>query len=276
MKPQTNLAICLVLLAIFFAGHVTFTQNLLRDVHNKLTMSQLTIPNFSDIGVISARKQAFFDYLSPFITAENSKIRAQRDFISQQNMQSPSSKIQQLAIQYRLPANTANVKQSLLKRIDVLPSSLVLAQAAIESGWGTSRFAKQGNNFFGQWCFTKGCGLIPSKRSNGSHHEVKRFNSPAESIASYMHNLNSHPAYRQLRENRTVQRGNSDLLNGCFLAEGLLEYSERKVDYVNSLKQLIRINDLEDKNSSYCQPPAEVGLKNQAKQAHILSLQESH
>jgi Bax protein len=257
MNPKITLAISLSLLLTFFIIHVSVTRHILDRTQETSTTSQpeiwqADIPNFAAIIDIKARKRAFFDYLSPLIQAENTKIQELRRYIRKQNMQSPSAQIKQLAMQYRLKPTDTKIKQSLLSKIDSIPSSLVLAQAAIESAWGTSRFAVKGNNLFGQWCFSKGCGLVPSQRGHGQHHEVKRFQSPAESIASYMHNLNSHPSYAVLRDNRFTLQKNGDTVNGCFLAEGLIEYSERKLAYVESLKQLIRVNSLEDKKSDYC------------------------
>ncbi len=257
MNPKVTLSIALTLLLLFFTLHVCVTRHILDRAQDASTTSpqqtwQADIPNFAAITDIKARKQAFFDYLSPFISAENTKIQELRRYIRKQNMQSPSAQIKQLAMQYRLKPTDTHIKQSLLTKIDSIPKSLVFAQAAIESAWGTSRFAVKGNNLFGQWCFSQGCGLVPSQRGHGQHHEVKRFQSPAESIASYMQNLNSHPSYVILRDNRFTQRKSGEAINGCFLAEGLINYSERKSAYIESLKQLIRVNNLEDKHSAYC------------------------
>ncbi|OUR95923.1 hypothetical protein A9Q81_13440 [Gammaproteobacteria bacterium 42_54_T18] len=257
MNPKITLAISLSLLLTFFIVHVSVTRHILELPQEISTTSQqetwqADIPNFAAITDIKARKKAFFDYLSPFIHAENTKLQELRRYISKQNMQSPSVQIKQLAMQYRLKPTDTQIKQSLLSKVDGLPPSLVLAQAAIESAWGTSRFAVKGNNLFGQWCFSQGCGLVPSQRGHGQHHEVKRFQSAAESIASYMQNLNSHPSYVILRDNRFTQRKSGEAVNGCFLAEGLIDYSERKSAYVESLKQLMRVNNLEDKHSAHC------------------------
>ena len=257
MNPKVTLSIALTLLLLFFTLHISVTRHILDRTQEASTTSpqinwQADIPNFAAITDIKARKQAFFDYLSPFISAENAKIQELRRYIRKQNMQSPSAQIKQLAMQYRLKPKDAHIKQSLLSKVDSIPPSLVLAQAAIESAWGTSRFAVKGNNLFGQWCFSQGCGLVPSQRGHGQHHEVKRFQSAAESIASYMQNLNSHPSYAVLRDNRFTLRKSGEAVNGCFLAEGLIEYSERKTAYVESLKQLIRVNNLEDRHSTYC------------------------
>ncbi|MCH2098860.1 MAG: glucosaminidase domain-containing protein, partial [Pseudomonadales bacterium] len=132
----------------------------------------------------------------------------------------------------------------LLACVDVIPPSLVLAQAATESAWGTSRFARKANNLFGEWCFTAGCGLVPNHRSQGATHEVERFATVSASIDSYFHNLNSHPAYAELRAIRARAREAAATISGADLAAGLMLYSERGEDYVDELRQIIRVNDL--------------------------------
>jgi len=87
--------------------------------------------------------------------------------------------------------------------VDTIPPSLALAQAANESAWGTSRFARQAHNYYGQWCFEKGCGIVPDRRDANKSHEVAAFDSPRESVARYLHNLNSNSAYKSLRDIRS-------------------------------------------------------------------------
>ena len=142
----------------------------------------------------------------------------------------------------------------LLLRVDELPNSLVLAQAAIESAWGTSRFAKKGRNFFGQWCYSKGCGLVPSARSKNASHEVKVFDSPLNSVRAYFDNLNRNAAYKSLRRLRAKARESGQALSGCRLAEGLKGYSELGAKYIAQVKRVIRTNGLE--KSSHCKKNA--------------------
>jgi Bax protein len=132
----------------------------------------------------------------------------------------------------------------LLQRVDVVPVSLVLAQAAKESAWGRSRFAREGNNLFGEWCFTAGCGMVPRRRESGKTHEVETFPSVRAAVASYIHNLNSHPSYRMLRSIRASLREAGKPLNGLALARGLEAYSAQGSDYVASVRDIIRKNRL--------------------------------
>jgi Bax protein len=133
----------------------------------------------------------------------------------------------------------------LLIRVDVVPASLVLAQAANESGWGTSRFARQANNLFGLWCFTPGCGLTPKNRDKGLKHQVAKYDSVQESVAAYLHTINSHFAYTHLREIRATKREEDLHPSGLVLAEGLLRYSIRGIEYVRDIQRLIEANQLQ-------------------------------
>ena len=133
----------------------------------------------------------------------------------------------------------------LRKRLDVVPPSLILARAANESAWGTSRFATKGNNLFGQWCFSKGCGLVPRGRAEGASHEVAKFSSPYRSVRAYIQNLNRHPTYQLLRDVRLEDRRENAPLSGLELAEGLRGYSERGEEYIEEIRAMIHYNNLE-------------------------------
>ncbi|MDX8381543.1 MAG: glucosaminidase domain-containing protein, partial [Ghiorsea sp.] len=131
---------------------------------------------------------------------------------------------------------------ALLKRVDTVPLELVLSQAANESAWGTSRFARKANNLFGQWCFTKGCGLVPSRRNAGSTHEVAAFKSPQLSVRSYLRNLNTGRVYKDLRTIRAQKRAQGKTATAFELAEGLNKYSERGQAYVKEIRSMIKYN----------------------------------
>ena len=213
-------------------------------------------PDFSAISNIGQRKQAFFDYLLPLIHANNRHIQAQCEAVQdlyrewRRGLPLPPRAIEWLAAlakSYRLDGLPGRDEdwQTLLKRVDEVPASLVLAQAANESAWGTSRFARKANNYFGQWCFTPGCGLVPRRRESGASHEVARFDHAAASVSSYMRNLNSHPAFDRFRELRWQLRRQGSPLEGHRLAEGLVKYSQRGEDYVKELQTMIRYNRLD-------------------------------
>jgi Bax protein len=215
-----------------------------------------TLPDFSAINDVRTKKQMFFSYMLPKIRQANDKILANRrllmmirddlaigDALDEDDIQFISS----LKARYKVKQKTSlrSTVDDLLIRVDVVPESLVLAQAANESGWGTSRFARQANNLFGVWCFSKGCGLTPKNRDEGLNHEVAKYKSVQEGIMAYVHTINTNPAYIDLRHIRATTRSEEQPFSGHALAEGLLKYSSRGIDYVREIQQLIRVNDLQ-------------------------------
>jgi Bax protein len=233
---------------------------------NKNSINQKTLsgsvqpPQFNKIKDIKARKKAFFEFLLPFVRQENKNIWNKRqslieirDSIVKNTPKDPSilEKLQALAVEYKLDAKQKSeitIIEQLLAKIDVIPPGLVLAQAANESAWGTSRFAREGNNFFGQWCYKKGCGLIPKGRSKGMKHEVAKFDNAKKSVISYMRNLNIHPAYTELRKIRSKKRAENKLLDSVSLAKGLINYSERREAYVREIVEMIKFNKIDKKH----------------------------
>ena len=165
-------------------------------------------PSFDSIESTVVRKEVFFNYLLPVIHKKNAEIVALRNAIS--NNELNDNQLNDLAKKYRVETPS---KEELLKVIDILPPSLVLAQAANESDWGRSRFAKDFNNYFGIWCFTKGCGVIPKDRDEDATHEVASFNSLEDCIDYYVLNINRSYAYEDLRLMRKNQFMKSCLSN---------------------------------------------------------------
>ena len=134
---------------------------------------------------------------------------------------------------------------ALLRRLDIIPPSLGIAQAANESGWGTSRFAREGNAIFGQWIFGQGPGMIPAQRPQGSAHRVRQFNFLIESVLGYAQNLNTHEAYQEFRRLRAEGRAAGAIPDGSALAATLVNYSVRGEAYVEDIQSIIRLNRLE-------------------------------
>lgn len=210
------------------------------------------VPDFAALPTVGARKAAFFAFLLPRIEAENRRLdglRARLEGLSTAEKpwdEATERWLADLEDRYGLPSPGAGADRlgRLLRRVDRIPPSLALAQAATESAWGTSRFAQVGRNFFGQWCYSQGCGLVPLLRPEGSEHEVRLFERSADSVVSYMHNLNSHPAHRSFRVLRAAARREGRPLSGELLAPGLLRYSERRAAYVADLLAIMRFNGL--------------------------------
>lgn len=130
--------------------------------------------------------------------------------------------------------------EELLKRMDIIPPSLALAQAATESGWGTSRFARQGNALYGQWVWGDDEeGIVPEQRNEGATHKVKKFPYLLQSVIGYARNLNTSFAYPDFRNVREKMRAQNQQLSGIALSQTLLKYSERGQVYLGELKALI-------------------------------------
>lgn len=213
-----------------------------------------TAPDFSKYDAGDERKQAFVSYFVPLINAANAEIIKDRKTALE--LQSKSAdlgfferrSLHSLAENYALQEfDEGNPEHwnELLKRINTVPASLALAQAANESAWGTSRFAQEGYNYFGQWCFKPGCGLVPEKRAAGKTHEVATFSSPADSVKAYIDNLNRNSAYESLRSIRAQRVEKTGSASGIELAGGLLNYSERGQEYVLDIQTMIGNNQLE-------------------------------
>ena len=198
-------------------------------------------PSFNSIEDTSVRKEVFFNYMLPAIYEKNAEILALRESIL--NNELSSSQLDELATKYRLqkPATM----EDLLTVIDILPPSLVLAQAANESNWGRSRFAEDFNNYFGIWCFVKGCGTVPKQRNANANHEVANFNSLKDCIDYYVLTINRNYAYENLRLIRKAHRDELKPITGIALAEGLTNYAYPGDEYISSIQSVIRYNQLE-------------------------------
>ena len=202
-------------------------------------MNSLKTPDFEQIDNVQQRKKAFFNYLLPEIEKQNSKIILLRNDIKNNNIN--QYKLNDLYKYYRVKQGD---KEELLTHIDIIPSSLILAQGAYESSWGRSRFAKYYHNFFGLWCFKKGCGVVPLKRDKDATHEVAKFSSLSKSVEYYMRSINRNSAYSTLRKIRKHKRDNNLTITGIGLSEGLENYAEIGYDYVETLKEIITYNQL--------------------------------
>ncbi|RUO31765.1 peptidoglycan hydrolase [Aliidiomarina sedimenti] len=217
-------------------------------------LSQQTdfVPAFADIYDVTERKREFFAYLLPAIDEVNQRITEQRAYLNQlQNKVEQGESLNQreqrwieaIVSYYRVDEEQLQEQLAVLnRRVDIVPGTLVLIQAANESGWGTSRFATEGLNFFGQWCWTDGCGIVPGSRPDGERYEVRRFDSMEASVESFIRNLNTHFAYAELRQMRLEEREQEDSVSSTTLTAGLMSYSERGQDYIDELNQMIRIN----------------------------------
>ena len=238
-KIQVVVAVLLVVAAwLFFQQRMS-----LRD-DPATTGVQARVFDYSEITDVTQKKQMFFDILRPIVQQENRRLLELReDLLAVGEDARNQDWVLATAERYGVDGELNEFNWTeLLRRVDIVPLELVLAQAAMESGWGESRFAQQGNNLFGQWCFTKGCGIVPSQRPEGASHEVRRFASIDEALTSYMHNLNTGHAYNSLRTLRAFLRWQDKPIEGQILAGGLGRYSERGDVYIDEIQQVMLVN----------------------------------
>jgi Bax protein len=206
--------------------------------------------DMTQIRVPQKRKAIFLKAVLPLILKVNDEVRAERSRLLRLLAMADGHKVIPAADRLWLAAlaeryGTGRDKaRDLLRQVDNVPPSLALAQAAEESGWGTSRFAIEGNALFGQWTFSGSRKLIPRDRDNGRSHGIKSFASLLDAVRAYLHNLNTHRAYRGFRKAREQMRKNQTPLDGMVLAGSLTNYSVRGKKYVRSLRTIIAANKL--------------------------------
>ena len=193
------------------------------------------------------RKDLFIKIVLPLILSENNIIKIDRKNLfkilnKSNNTQREKDWIEKKFKQY----GVVNKDLSTLKvRMDIIPVSLAIAQAAKETGWGTSRFAIEGNALFGQWTFS-GNGIKPAAADEGTKHKVMTFNVLKASVRAYQRNLNTHSSYKEFRKARAIQRDNDEILNSLELVNFLYDYAENGEEYVKTLKKIIQQNNLKD------------------------------
>jgi len=208
--------------------------------------------DMGEIRETAKRKAIFFRTVLPLVLQANDEIRADRERLW--HLQALTKKGQKLPAVDRLwlivMSERYKVKRGdidgLLARVDVVPPSLALAQAAEESGWGTSRFSRLGNAIFGEWTFSAaaGDGIVPKEREAGKTHRVKVFKSLLHSVRAYARNLNTHRAYREFRKGRLAMRRDGAPISGRKLVDTLRRYSERGEEYVKTLRSIMVVNKL--------------------------------
>ena len=193
------------------------------------------------------RKDFFIQIVLPLILKENSNIRLDRKRLFSIINKSNNTKLEKKWLekkykQYGIPSKDLSI---LKIRMDEVPVSLALAQAAKETGWGTSRFAQEGNALFGQWTWS-GEGLKPKEADKNQGHKVMRFNVLQASVRAYQRNLNTHSTYKEFRKERAKLRDQSKPLDSIILSQYLNEYAETGNQYVEVLQKIIKQNNLQD------------------------------
>lgn len=213
----------------------------------RLAVLPRDLPDMKDAG---ERKAVFLSLALPLVLEANARVAMDRrrllHAIDKLAAGKPVSQkvedwLERLAKRYRTSPNHLD---ELLRRVDGVPPSLFLAQAATESGWGTSRFAIDGNAIFGQWTTARGRGIVPEERPEGETYKIRSFDRLIDSFDAYLQNLNYHRAYRNFRKTRARMREEKIPLDGTELAGDLLSYSEIGEEYVTLIHGIIRKNRL--------------------------------
>ena len=193
------------------------------------------------------RKEFFIQIVLPLVLKENNNIRLDRKTLFKIINKSNNTKLEKkwLEKKYKQYGVTSKDLTTLKIRMDEIPVSLALAQAAKETGWGTSRFAQEGNALFGQWTWS-GEGLKPKEADENKGHKVMKFNVLQASVRAYQRNLNTHRSYKNFRLARAHLRDNDQPLDSLILSQFLKNYAETGNQYVEVLQKIINQNNLKD------------------------------
>lgn len=209
--------------------------------------------DLDSVASTSHKKSLFFRALLPIILAENDYVRQERNYalhLFEKGVPAIGSAervwLDERVKRYRIRGSLdyVAVRKQLMQRLDVVPPSLALAQAASESGWGVSRFAQEGNNLFGHVTANANKGMLPAARPAGIGLAMRTFPSVSASVRAYVNNLNTSRVYSDLWRLRERMRSTAELLDPAALAGGLLAYSERGQDYIEDIRTIMSNNRL--------------------------------
>ena len=195
---------------------------------------------------VKEKKETFLQILLPLVVAENEKIKQDRKYLLKllKGNQTEESK-KWLNKKYKSYKVLDRSVDELMKKIDIIPTSIALAQAAKESGWGTSRFALEGNAIYGQWTWN-GDGIEPLEKTKDQNHKILKFPLLRASVKAYITNLNTHRGYKSFREKRSELRKKNKQLSGLELIHELKNYAQTGEEYTKILEKIIKQNDLDE------------------------------
>ena len=223
----------------------------LRTVRNEKLVKPIYFTQFprdlDNLQSVQLKKETFIQIVLPLIVAENEKILDDREklkalFEKKFTTDAEKQWLRQKLLEYKVKKSDLN---ELLFRMDMIPVSIALAQAAKESGWGTSRFALEGNAIFGQWTWD-GQGIAPLKRDGDKNHKILKFPILRASVKAYKNNLNTHKSYSKFREKRSQLRNKNKSITGLALTDTLKNYAQTGSEYTKILNQIITQNRLSD------------------------------
>ena len=202
--------------------------------------------DLNTIKSIKEKKETFLQILLPLVVAENEKIKEDREYLLKilKGNESEESKkwLNKRFKTYKV--KDKNIKE-LIEKIDIIPTSIALAQAAKESGWGTSRFALEGNAIYGQWTWN-GDGIEPLEKTKDQNHKILKFPLLRASVKAYIDNLNTHRGYKDFRIKRADLRKQNKKLTGIELIHELENYAQTGKEYTKILEKIINQNDLDE------------------------------
>ena len=223
----------------------------LRKVRNEKLVKPIYFTQFprdlDNLQSVQLKKETFIKIVLPLIVAENEKILDDREklkLLAEKKFTSDLEKqwLRQKLLEYKVKKGNLD---ELMHRMDMIPVSIALAQAAKESGWGTSRFALEGNAIFGQWTWD-GQGIAPLKRDGDKNHKILKFPILRASVKAYKNNLNTHKSYSKFREKRKSLRSKNKKITGLALTDTLKNYAQTGSEYTKILNQIITQNRLSD------------------------------
>ena len=223
----------------------------LSQVRNKKLVKPIYFTQFpKDLDALQntrLKKETFIKIVLPLIVAENERILADRKKLKEVSVKKFTTDLEKQWLRQKLleyKVKKADFDE-LLIRMDIIPTSIALAQAAKESGWGTSRFALEGNAIFGQWTWS-GQGIAPLDRESNKNHKILKFPILRASVKAYQNNLNTHKSYLKFREKRSSMREKNKDISGLDLTETLKNYAQTGSEYTKILNQIIKQNRLTD------------------------------
>ena len=223
----------------------------LRSVRNDKLVKPIYFTQFprdlDNLQSVQLKKETFIKIVLPLIVAENEKILDDRErlkVLMDKKFTTDTEKqwLRQKLLEYKVKRSDLN---ELMLKMDIIPVSIALAQAAKESGWGTSRFALEGNAIFGQWTWD-GQGIAPLKRDGDKNHKILKFPILRASVKAYKNNLNTHKSYSKFREKRRQLRDKNKNITGLSLTETLKNYAQTGSEYTKILNKIITQNRLSD------------------------------
>ncbi|MEK9754462.1 MAG: glucosaminidase domain-containing protein [Rhodospirillaceae bacterium] len=206
--------------------------------------------DLGDVREPEKRKDVFFRTVLPLVLQVNEEIQAERqrlwrlhEQIKRGHKVAAVDRLWLIVLADRYKVERGDM-EALLRRVDIVPPSLALAQAAEESGWGTSRFSRLGNAIFGEYTFDDAESLVPQARADGKRHRIRAFKSLLHSVRAYANNLNTHRAYKDFRQRRSQLRLEGLPIRGRKLVDTLERYSERGQAYLKNLRAIMAVNKL--------------------------------